>query len=124
MPLIHHELCFGCGQANLFGLLAELEPAGQGRVAGSCFLKQDHQGPEPGVAHPGLIAAALIEAISLAGSGALRAIELRFMASAPVGAFLELEASADRATASADGRLVGAATATLGRDFDREAPRQ
>jgi hypothetical protein len=32
MPLVHHELCFGCGRANLFGLLLEAGPATAGRL--------------------------------------------------------------------------------------------
>jgi hypothetical protein len=115
-PLVHHELCFGCGRANLFGLLAELEPAGAGRVTGRCFLKQDHQGSPPGAAHVGIVAAALAEAISLAHGGehAPAALELRFGAPVPVGRFLELEASADSATASVDGRAVASAHASWG----------
>jgi hypothetical protein len=114
MPLIHHELCFGCGRANLFGLLAELMPVDDGRVAGRCFIKQDHQGPEPGLAHPGIVATALIEAIALAGAQGLRGVEIRFEAPAPVGAFLELEASSTAASATADGRPVASARASYG----------
>ena len=66
MPLVHHELCFGCGRTNLFGLLLELERTDEGAVAGRCFIKQDHQGPEPGFAHEGIIATALSEAMALA----------------------------------------------------------
>jgi hypothetical protein len=29
MALVHHDLCFGCGQTNLFGLLLEVEPVDQ-----------------------------------------------------------------------------------------------
>ena len=25
MALVHHDLCFGCGQTNLFGMLLEVE---------------------------------------------------------------------------------------------------
>jgi hypothetical protein len=112
-PLVHHELCFGCGRANLFGLLSELERREDGSVAGRCFLKQDHQGAHPGSAHPGLIGAALIEAISLAAGpeAQARAVELRFEADAPVGIFLALEATADAAVASSEGRRVASATA-------------
>ncbi|HUZ29493.1 MAG TPA: hypothetical protein VMU90_09650 [Solirubrobacteraceae bacterium] len=113
-PLIHHELCFGCGRANLFGLLAELRPADGGGVAGRCFLKQDHQGPERGVAHPGIVAAALVEAMALAGGDGLRGIEIEFEAPAPVGTFLQLEASRDAATARAGGELVARARASYG----------
>ena len=114
-PLVHQELCFGCGRANLFGLLAELRPAGAGRVAGRCFLKQDHQGPGPGTAHPGIVAAALVEAMSLAG-GERRplTLEVRFEEPVPVGSFLELDASPNDATACLDGRPVASARATWG----------
>ena len=45
MPLVHHELCFGCGRANPFGLMFEIEVTAAGSVeAGRCFIKQDHQG--------------------------------------------------------------------------------
>jgi acyl-coenzyme A thioesterase PaaI-like protein len=92
--LVHHELCFGCGRANLFGLLMELEAAGPGLVTGRCFIKQDHQGSPPGVAHEGIVAAALSEAMSLACGTAMRAatIEARLDAPVPVGVFLDLEA--------------------------------
>ncbi len=62
--IVHHDLCFGCGQANLFGLQLELEPSADGGVAGRFFVKQDHQGP-PGYAHGGVMAAALDEAMAL-----------------------------------------------------------
>jgi hypothetical protein len=116
MPLVHHELCFGCGRANLFGLLIELEPAGDGRVTGRCFIKQDHQGAHPGSAHEGIVTAALSEAISLArgGEARIRRLEVRYAAAVPVGAFLELSASPDAATASVDGRQVALARASWG----------
>ena len=115
-PLIHHELCFGCGRQNLFGLLAELEAAGAGRVAGRCFLKQDHQGAQPGTAHDGVIATALSEAMRLArGAGEhMRTLEVRFEEPVPVGSFLALDATGESATASVDGRAVASARASWG----------
>jgi acyl-coenzyme A thioesterase PaaI-like protein len=115
--LIHHELCFGCGRVNLFGLLVELEPTGPGALAGRCFLKQDHQGLDPGQAHPGLLAAALTEAMALACGVDARPTSLAIELSgpAPIGAFLDLRASVERrdgqtahatATAAADQRMV------------------
>ena len=75
-PPGHHDLCFGCGVANLFGLQMELERTGAG-VAGRVFLKQDHQGPG-GTAHAGVVAAALEEAMALAArEEAARAIPRR-----------------------------------------------
>jgi acyl-coenzyme A thioesterase PaaI-like protein len=92
----HHELCFGCGQANLFGLQLEVESRDDGSVAGRFFVKQDHQGP-PGTAHGGIIATALDEAMSLLihsqGVHALTTgLEIRLRAPAPVGAFVDLVA--------------------------------
>jgi hypothetical protein len=114
-PLVHHELCFGCGRQNLFGLLAELRDAGEGRVQGRCFIKQDHQGPEPGNAHPGIIAAALAEAMLLARPDApLATLEVRFEAAPMVGDFIDLEASAERAVVAAGGRRIATASATRG----------
>ena len=48
MPLVHHELCFGCGRTNLCGLLLEVQEKASGSVAGRGFIKQDHQGAERG----------------------------------------------------------------------------
>jgi acyl-coenzyme A thioesterase PaaI-like protein len=92
----HHDLCFGCGQSNLFGLQLELELAGGG-VEGRFFVKQDHQGP-PGYAHGGVIAAALDEAMALLvhaeGQMALTGrLEIDLLAPAPVGAFVDVRAS-------------------------------
>jgi acyl-coenzyme A thioesterase PaaI-like protein len=123
--LTHHELCFGCGHANLFGLQMELEPSGEKGVAGRFFVKQDHQGP-PGYAHGGIMATALDEAMSLlahrVGTYPLTAslsIELR--APAPVGTFVEVSAEVVsavgrrlflRSTASSEGAVVATGTAT------------
>ena len=119
-PLVHHELCFGCGRTNLFGLLMEVESVGEGHVRGRGFVKQDHQGPVPGAAHPGVIAAALSEAMAFAaGAGAEpAAIELGLEATVPVGTFLEVDAHAHSstdaeiditATARVDGKQVATA---------------
>jgi acyl-coenzyme A thioesterase PaaI-like protein len=94
--IVHHELCFGCGQANLFGLQLELEAASGGGVEGRFFVKQDHQGP-PGFAHGGVLAAALDEAMALLlhGEGTLAMtgrLEIDLLAPAPVGAFVQVSA--------------------------------
>lgn len=119
--IVHHDLCFGCGQANLFGLQLELERSRDG-VEGRFFVKQDHQGP-PGYAHGGVIAAALDEAMALLvferGTFAVTGrLEIDLLAPAPVGAFVEvrarleeerertLELSAE--AAGEDGRLAAA----------------
>ena len=94
--IFHHDLCFGCGQANLFGLQLELEPASDGGVEGRFFVKQDHQGP-PGFAHGGVIATALDEAMALLlhgeGTFALTGhLEVDLLAPAPVGSFVQVRA--------------------------------
>jgi acyl-coenzyme A thioesterase PaaI-like protein len=130
MALRHHDLCFGCGPANLFGLQLELERRPDGSVVGRCFVKQDHQGPH-GEAHPGIVGAALEDAMALAAAPAAAPplaparLELDFHAPAPVGAFLLLEAAAEpagdgglgtRGTARReDGELVAEARGTLAR---------
>lgn len=132
VSLVHHDLCFGCGVTNLFGLQMELEPVEEG-VAGRFFVKQDHQGP-PGVAHGGVVAAALDEAMALAvhaeGVHAWTGgLQLELEAPAPVGAFVRVEARIDgrgertldaSATATRDdGERLASATATFVRgDLD------
>ncbi len=106
----HDELCFGCGQANLFGLQLELEPDDAGGVAGRFFVKQDHQGP-PGRAHAGVLTAALEEALSLAGGGRPRRLSLELLAPAPVGAFVSVRARGGEAEALVEGELVARARA-------------
>jgi acyl-coenzyme A thioesterase PaaI-like protein len=112
VALVHHELCFGCGRTNLFGLLLEVEPSGPDTVAGRCFLKQDHQGAERGNGHEGVVAAALVEAMALACGPEARpqSFEISIIAPAPVGAFLEIEARVEhREGPSADATAVGRA---------------
>ena len=97
--IVHHDLCFGCGQANLFGLQLELERSGDG-VEGRFFVKQDHQGP-PGYAHGGVIAAALDEAMALLvferGTFAVTArLEVDLVAPVPVGTFVRVRAGLER----------------------------
>jgi len=120
VALVHHELCFGCGRTNLFGLPLEVEPAGPEAVSGRCFIKQDHQGADRGRAHDGVIAAALSEAMALACGldGRPVSFEVSLDGHAPVGEFLEVEAQVERrdgpiayatATAKAEQRVIGRA---------------
>ena len=125
MALVHHDLCFGCGQTNLFGLLLEVERVEANRVAGRSFIKQDHQGPDRRLAHHGVIAAALCEAMALACGPRARAIAFSVELTAndvPVGAFLDVEATAGdkhgptiaaTATAVSEGLPVAAAQGTF-----------
>ncbi|HLM25915.1 MAG TPA: PaaI family thioesterase [Thermoleophilaceae bacterium] len=94
--LTHHDLCFGCGQANVFGLQLEVARRAEGGVAGRFFVKQDHQGP-PGYAHGGVVATALDEAMALLlhgqGTYALTGrLEVELKAPAAVGSFIDVEA--------------------------------
>ena len=105
----HHDLCFGCGLANVFGLHLEVEraPGGAG-VTGRFFVKQDHQGA-PGVAHPGVVAAALEEALAIATGGYPRRVVVEHHADAPVGAFVEITAAGGEARATGEQGLVATA---------------
>ena len=122
MALVHHDLCFGCGQTNLFGLLLEVERVDQDRVSGRCFVKQDHQGPDRRFAHQGIVAAALCEAMALACGPRARAVALNLELTAddaPVGTFVDVQATVGRrddhaiyatAAATSEGRPVAAAS--------------
>lgn len=117
----HHDLCFGCGQANLFGLQLELEPAAGGGVEGRFFVKQDHQGP-PGYAHGGVLAAALDEAMALLvhaeGTLAMTGrLEIDLLAPAPVGTFVKVSARLE----STGGSNLQLAAEASGEDEQRVA---
>jgi acyl-coenzyme A thioesterase PaaI-like protein len=97
--IVHHDLCFGCGPANLFGLQLELWARDDGAVEGRFFVKQDHQGP-PGYAHGGVLATALDEAMALLlhGEGTFAVtgrLEVDLRAPAPVGTFVHVESTLD-----------------------------
>ena len=96
--LFHHDLCFGCGQANLFGLQLELERRPDGDVEGRFFVKQDHQGA-PGFAHAGVVTAALEEAMALHAQHTAMRLEVELLAPVPVGTFVSVSARLEEATA-------------------------
>jgi acyl-coenzyme A thioesterase PaaI-like protein len=123
MSLVHHELCFGCGTTNLFGLLLEAERQPDGSAAGRCFIKQDHQGGVRGFAHDGIVAAALEEVMALTCGPNQRAhaVTVGFLGGVPVGEFLHVQASIEArtdgeltvtASASAEGQVVAKARGT------------
>jgi acyl-coenzyme A thioesterase PaaI-like protein len=119
--IVHHDLCFGCGQANLFGLQLELERRADGDVEGRFFVKQDHQGP-PGYAHGGVLAAALDEAMALlVHDGETLAVtgrlEVDLLAPAPVGAFVRVSARLEEEGA----RTLKLAAEASGEDGERLA---
>jgi acyl-coenzyme A thioesterase PaaI-like protein len=94
----HHDLCFGCGLANPFGLGLELFREGQSGVAGRFFVKQDHQGAD-GRAHPGILAAALTEAMSHVVDGgaavATAKVEIEIRGEGVVGTYLTVAADVE-----------------------------
>ena len=102
--LFHHELCFGCGQANLFGLQLELTRGADG-VEGRFFVKQDHQG-EPGFAHAGVLTAALEDALAMTAGSRPARLSVELLAPAPVGTFVLVHASAGSAELSDEGGAV------------------
>jgi acyl-coenzyme A thioesterase PaaI-like protein len=93
--IAHHDLCFGCGLANVFGLQLELEERPRGVLGGRFFVKQDHQGP-PGVAHAGVLASALVEVMALVVDrreyAPATGVELELHREVPVGTYLHVEA--------------------------------
>lgn len=111
--IAHHDLCFGCGLANPFGLQLELHAADNGELHGRFFVKQDHQGP-PGFAHGGVLASALDEAMALAVHREALAytaeLELDLRAPAPVGTYVQVSARVERR----DGRKHWAAAELRG----------
>jgi len=116
LTIVHHELCFGCGLANLFGLQLEVEPHGERRVRGRFFIKQDHQGP-PGFAHGGVLATALDEAMALLVHdrqlpALTRRLELDLLGPAPVGSYATVGAWIE----AEEGRRIDLASELRGED--------
>lgn len=117
----HHDLCFGCGLANPFGLQLDLQGERGKAVRGRFFVKQDHQGPD-GALHDGVLAAALADAMALAGGGSLGRIELSIRSRAPVGTHVEVEARVEPGGAASaearggDGVLLARARGELAGD--------
>ena len=117
----HGDLCFGCGTANPFGLQLELERL-EGGVSGRFFVKQDHQGPG-GTAHPGVLTAALEEAMTVTAGKAPERIDLTLRAPAAVGTFVrvtgwvEVDGSICAAASTERGELLAEAAS-----LDHSAP--
>jgi acyl-coenzyme A thioesterase PaaI-like protein len=97
--LKHHDLCFGCGLANPFGLQLALEAGSEGGLSGRFFVKQDHQGPS-GSAHSGVLAAALGDAMSLAvgpeAGASTASLRVELPGRAPVGSFVHVSARVEK----------------------------
>ncbi|MEU3983081.1 PaaI family thioesterase [Streptomyces sp. NPDC026672] len=110
----HYEQCFGCGHGQPHGLRLEAR-AGEGVTLTAEFTVQPaHQGA-PGLAHGGVLTAALDETLgslnwllrTIAVTGRL---ETDFLRPVPVGATLYLEAEI---TAVADRKIYSTATGRL-----------
>jgi acyl-coenzyme A thioesterase PaaI-like protein len=97
----HYERCFGCGRDHPTGL--HLEMSGDDQVLtveGSFVVTEHHQGA-PGLAHGGVISAAVDEGMGyllwLVQSPAVTAhLEVDYRRPVPVGSRLELEGRVDR----------------------------
>ena len=101
-------------------IIDAFERIGERHVRGRGFVKQDHQGADPGTAQEGIILAGLSDAMALACGAEMRAVrvELELNAPVPVGSFLDVEARAEgdrgdqllaSATASVEGNRVASA---------------
>ncbi len=91
--------CFGCGDANPEGLGIEFQIDGSG-VRGEFQARQAHQG-YPGMAHGGIAAAAIDEAMGwamyAAGAWAMTArLEVKYRQPLPLGEPLEVSAEVVR----------------------------
>ena len=97
----HYDRCFGCGRDHPTGLHLEMYGDDEAlRVEGSFVVTEHHQGA-PGLAHGGVISAAVDEGMGyllwLVQSPAVTApLEVDYRKPVPVGSRLELEAHVER----------------------------
>jgi len=101
----HYRKCFGCGEDHPTGLHMKVRGS-KDRVEGSFLVTEHHQGA-PGLAHGGVIAAAVDEAMGfliylLAAPAVTVHLEVDYRKPVPVGSVLQLETHIDRI----DGRKV------------------
>ena len=101
----HYRLCFGCGEDHPTGLHMKVRGS-KDRVEGSFLVTEHHQGA-PGLAHGGVIAAAVDEAMGfliylLAAPAVTGHLEVDYRKPVAVGSRLELETHVERI----DGRKV------------------
>jgi hypothetical protein len=117
----HGDLCFGCGTANQLGLQLELERL-RGGVTGRFLVKQDHQGAD-GAAHPGVLTAALEEAMVVTAGELPQRIDMTLRGFPPVGTFVRVTGWVD-----VDGSVCAAASTERGEllaeaaSLENEAP--
>lgn len=117
----HYDRCFGCGPAHPTGLHMEMSGAGL-RVKGSFLVTEHHQGA-PGLAHGGVVAAAMDEGMGfllwqLQTMAVTAHLEIDFRRPVPMGARLEMEGEVERL----DGRKIFARmTGKVGEELCVEA---
>ena len=105
----HYARCFGCGPEHPTGLHLSMEGDEAGnRVRGSFTVTEHHQGA-PGLAHGGVIAAAVDEGMGyllwVVQHPAVTAhLEVDYVKPVPVGSRLDLEAQLD----GLEGRKINA----------------
>lgn len=113
----HYRWCFGCGTEHPTGLHMQIT-AGVGlRVIGNFTVTEHHQGA-PGLAHGGLLSAAIDEVLGslnwLLGEPVVTAsLSMHFLRPVPVGSVLHIEAEVTgvvrrKVYTSAVGRLADA----------------
>ncbi len=113
----HYARCYGCGSAQPAGLHMTFAVGDDVRVVSEFVVTEDHEGA-PGLAHGGLLTAALDETqaalLWLLRMPAVTArLETDFLAPVPVGSIVRIEASciglSDRKIyTTAEGRLIAA----------------
>jgi len=119
----HYARCYGCGAAQPAGLHMTFAVGDDVRVISEFVVTPDHEGA-PGLAHGGILTAALDETqatlLWLLRMPAVTArLETDFLAPVPIGSIVRIEASclglADRKIyTSAEGVLVAASGDTVG----------
>ncbi len=113
----HYRHCFGCGQQHPTGLHVQAVAAEGLALTASFEVMPHHQGA-PGLAHGGLLAAAVDETLGALNWLLMRAavtarLETDFVRPVPVGSVLELSA---RVTGQEGRKVFTAALGRLGPD--------
>ena len=113
----HYDRCFGCGRDHPTGLHLRMWADEEDRTVRGSFLVTEHHQGAPGLAHGGVISAAVDEGMGyllwLVQHPAVTAhLEVDYRSPVPVGARLELEGRLERTEgrkihASMTGRVEG-----------------
>ncbi len=116
----HYRWCFGCGSEHPTGLHMQIT-AGEGLTVAGVFTVSEHHQGAPGLAHGGLLAAAIDEILGslnwlLAGPAVTGRLECDFRRPVPVGSRLFIAAD----VVGVEGRKVF--TRAVGRLDDPDGP--